>query len=371
MSIIKINRIRSQEKFVNIDGILITKQENVIYILGFKVVSGVTIFLPRKDLKNHDGKIWVFTNALEYDQVEKNIRNNKELCKMVKLILIPSKNPNFIVESINKLNLNCLGFEDDFISVKLFEEWKNKYKVSEFLGVSDVIAKARIVKTQEEIDRMKKAALLGDLGFKSIFETIKEGMTEEELAAEAEYAMRKAGSEGTSFDTIVASGELSAYPHAMTSNRMIQDGDIIIVDIGAIYKGYCSDLSRTIIFGKQEKEKIELINLVNDAQQYALDNIKAGQNCKDIDAKVRAYFLKRNEAWSSRFIHSLGHGVGIDIHESPYLSPASQGVLDVNMVVTVEPGLYIPGLGGARTEDQVVIKDDGYIILSNLKKYYY
>ena len=183
--------------------------------------------------------------------------------------------------------------------------------------------------------------------------------------------MRKAGSDGTSFSTIVASGEQSAYTHAKTSNKKIQDGDLIIVDIGAKYRGYCSDMTRTFIFGKESQEKIKLVNLINDGQQYALKKIKAELKCADIDKLVRDFFINKNKEWASRFIHGLGHGVGIDIHENPYLNPSSLYTLKENMVVTVEPGLYIPGLGGARTEDQVVIKKNGFKSLTNSKKYYY
>ena len=241
------------------------------------------------------------------------------------------------------------------------------------MGSSEIINGARIIKTEKEIEAIRRAGEIGDLGFKTIFECIEEGKTEYELVAEAEYVMRKAGSEGIPFDTIVASGENSAYPHAKTTNKKVQDGDIIIVDIGARFNGYCSDMTRTFIFGKPGKEKAKLINLVNDAQQYGLDNIKAGVKCCDIDKIVREFFINKNKEWGARFLHSLGHGVGIDIHENPYLSPLSQDVLEENMVVTVEPGLYIPdqGLGGARTEDQIMITKDSFIPFTHSKKISY
>ena len=147
--------------------------------------------------------------------------------------------------------------------------------------------------------------------------------------------------------------------------------DSIIVDIGARYNGYCSDMTRTFIFGKESKERVDLVNIVNNAQQYALDNIKAGINGQDIDKSVRDYFIEKNKEWGARFLHSLGHGIGIDIHENPYLSPLSQDVLEENMVVTVEPGLYIPGLGGARTEDQILVTKDSFISFTHSKKIYY
>ncbi|MFX1339408.1 MAG: M24 family metallopeptidase, partial [Promethearchaeota archaeon] len=353
----------------DLEAIFLTKPQNIIYILGFKIESDTFIILPRDDI--NDGMIMVFVNALEYDQVKKIIEQDKDFSKIVDLILIPGGKPKFIQKKVNKLGFSNVGFEEDFISVKKFGEWKEKFTIPNFVGTSNIILDARLTKTRDEIERMQKAANLGDIGFKTIFETIKSGITEEELAAEAEYEMRKAGSEGTSFDTIVASGENSAFPHAKTSDKKIEDGDIIIVDIGARYNGYCSDMTRTFIFGKADERKAKLVNLVNDGQKYALENIKADLSCMEMDKLVRDYFIEKNKEWGKRFIHSLGHGVGIDIHENPYLSPISEETLKENMMVTVEPGLYIPSLGGARTEDQVVIKKEGYLLLTHSKKYYY
>ncbi len=365
MSLEKLERIKSHEKFDDLDGILIVKPENVLYLLGFKVESEVFILIPR------EGRFWVFLNALEYDQAKKNIELDYELSKIVEIKQIPAGRPKFIQREINKLKFNAIGFEDEFISVNRYERWMTKFKINRFKGISDVLSDARLVKTQEELNRMKKASELGDIGFKAIFEIVKEGMTEKELAAEAEFAMRKAGSDGTSFDTIVASGEQSAYPHAKTSDKKVENGDLIIVDIGAIYNGYCSDMTRTFILGKNDANKARLVNLVNEGQKFGLDKIKAGLNCADLDKLVRDFFIEQHGEWGNRFIHSLGHGVGIDIHENPYLSPVSKFVLRENMVVTIEPGLYIPGLGGARTEDMVVIKEDGFISLTKSEKYYF
>ena len=371
MSQIKINRIRSHEKFDGLDAIFITKPQNILYILGFNILSETFIMIPRNDHSATEGKIWVFLNALEYDQANHIISSDQTMSKIFEIKQIPAGKPKFIQKTINKLKLNTIGFEDDFISVRRYEEWKKKFSNPNFVGASDIINHARLIKTEEEIKRMKRAAEIAHIGFKTIFDSIEEGKTEKELAAEAEYAMRRVGSEGTSFDTIVASGEKSGYPHSITSEKEVQNGDLIIVDLGAKYDGYCSDLTRSFIFGKESQDKMELVNLVNDANQIALDNVRAGMKCQEIDKFTRDFFIEKRKEWGARFLHSLGHGVGIDIHENPYLSPISEEVLEENMVITIEPGLYIEGLGGARTEDQVVVKKDGCISLSNSKKYYY
>ncbi|TFG07122.1 MAG: aminopeptidase P family protein [Promethearchaeota archaeon] len=371
MSVRKIQKIRDDGAFEEkgLEAIFLTKQENITYVLGFKIESDTFIMIPRDDV--NEGITWIFVNALEYDQVKRTLAENKELHETVELKLIPGGKASYIPDEINNLDLKTVGFEEDFISVQKHEEWKEKFTIPNLIGASEIISNARMTKTQDEIERMKSAAKLGELGFKTIYDTIQEGMSEEELAAEAEYEMRKAGSEGTSFDTIVAAGEQSAYPHAKTSNHKIKDGDLIIVDIGARYRGYCSDMTRTFIFGKVEPLKAELVNLVNDGQEFGLEHAKAGILCKDLDKLVRKYFKKKKREWGNKFLHSLGHGVGVEIHENPYLSPISKEILQEGMVVTLEPGLYIQGLGGARTEDQVVIKKDGYTSLTGTQKFYY
>lgn len=371
MSFVNIERIQAQDGFNELDALLITKPENVIYCLGFKIESAALILIPNSDRKGLNEKTIVFLNALEYDQAKQNIMNDKELSNIIEIKEIPSGKPRYVEKTINKMKLNHVGFEEEYIPVQKYTDWKKKFKIAKFTGASGIISKARLKKTPKELKKMEKACKLGDIGFKTIFDSIEEGMTEIELVAEAEYAMRKAGSEGTSFETIVASGEQSTFPHAKTSEKKIENGDIILVDIGAKYESYCSDMTRTFIFGKKNQDQAGLINLVNEVQEFTLSKIETGMKCFEIDKVARDLFIKKNKDWGSRFIHSLGHGVGIDIHENPYLSPISQEFIEENMVFTVEPGLYIPGLGGARTEDLIVIQGDGFKSLTHTKKIYY
>ena len=372
MSLTNIERIQADDRFNELDALLITKPENVLYCLGFKIESDTLILIPNMDRKDTIEKTVVFLNALEYDQAEMNIKNNKALSSKVEIREIPTGKVKFVEKTINKMNLHRVGFEDESIPVKKHEEWKSKFEIAQFIGASVIISKARLTKTTNEIESIKKACKIGDIGFKTIYDSIEEGMTEVELAAEAEYAMRKAGAEGTSFPTIVATGERSAFPHAKTSDeKKVKNGDIILVDIGARYDGYCSDLTRTFIFGKKNQDKAKLINLVNEVQEATINKIETGMKCIDADKIARDLFIQKSKEWGSRFIHSLGHGVGIDIHENPYLSPISEESIEENMVFTIEPGLYIPGLGGARTEDLVVIQKSGIKVLTHAEKFYY
>ena len=365
MSTEKIERIRSHETFEQLDALFIVKPENALYVLGFKIESPPFIIVPK------ESPVEVYLDALEYDQADDKISQDEALSEAINVIKKPMGKPKWVFRKVNKKKFKAVGFEDEFLSVRRHEKWMKKFKIVEFVGASEILSDARLIKTSWEIERMERAARFADLGFEAIHEQIKPGMSEVKLAAEAEYAMRRAGAEGTSFDTIVASGEQSGYPHASTSKKKVKNGDLVLVDIGAKWEGYCSDLSRTFILGPRGEEAKELIALVNAGQQHALEHVKAGIQCRDLDKEVRDYFIQHHEEWGKRFIHSLGHGVGIDIHEQPRLSPLSDLTLEENMVTTIEPGLYIPGLGGARTEDMVVVKKEGHRNLSKAPKFHY
>lgn len=375
MSLQKLNRITAHQKFESIDALLITKPENITYILGFKIESETSILIPGPEFNKAPSEVLVFLNALEYDRAKAEIEQNPELRKQIKPIRIPLKEPNFIAKTIQEFKITTLGFEDEFVNVKTYNEWRNLLEDIKLEGSSEVLMDARLRKTEQEIEYIKKAAEFGIIGFNTIYEECKAGMTEKELAARAEYAMRKAGSEGRSFDTIVASGKNSAYPHVTTSDKKVAKGDLIIVDIGATFHGYCSDMTRTFIFEGENAndfdKKAQLVNLVNDGQKKGLEEIRVGKRGTEMDDLVRNYFKGKHEEWGDRFIHSLGHGVGLEIHEGPYLSKRSDCILKSGMCVTIEPGLYIPGFGGARTEDLIVLTDEGYKNLTPAEKFYY
>jgi len=174
--------------------------------------------------------------------------------------------------------------------------------------------------------------------------------------------MRAEGSEGTSFETVVASGPRSAYPHGICSDRVINEGDLIIIDVGAIYAGYCSDITRTVVAGKPTHKQTRLLNLIYRAQEEAFKNIRSGIKTKDVDASARK--LLKDGNYGKYFVHGLGHGIGLDIHEPPTLSTISEDILEKGNVVTNEPGVYIEGFGGLRIEDMVLVRKNRGEILT-------
>lgn len=226
----------------------------------------------------------------------------------------------------------------------------------------EIIQNLRMIKSPEELSLLRRAAELARLGMNRAAELIEPGKTELEIAAEIEYEMRRAGSEGTPFPTIVASGENSWLPHSTATAKRLKKGELIVVDLGAVYNGYASDMTRT--FGiSPTKKQLQILRTVQEAQRAALRRIKNGVGAKVIDAVARDLITR--SGFGRFFTHGTGHGVGLEIHEAPSLYPSSRDVLRQGMVLTVEPGIYVPGVGGARWEDTVLVKRGGWETLTS------
>ncbi|MEM3012890.1 MAG: M24 family metallopeptidase, partial [Candidatus Hadarchaeales archaeon] len=216
-------------------------------------------------------------------------------------------------------------------------------------------------KTPREIGWMRKAAEIALKGLECASELVGEGRSEREIAAEVEYEMRKAGSEGTPFPTIVASGRNSLLPHATSTSKKLRRGELVVVDLGALYRGYSSDLTRTFaLFPSRRQEK--LVEAVKAAQLAALERVKAGEKAERVEEAAREEL--EAGGYGKHLLHGVGHGIGLEVHESPSLRRGSRDVLRKNSVITVEPGAYVPGVGGARWEDMAVVKEGGAALLS-------
>ena len=227
-----------------------------------------------------------------------------------------------------------------------------------------IIGKLRIVKTTTEVDKIMKAQRITEQALTETLRLIKEGDREKDIALELEYKMRKLGAEGISFDLIVSSGEKTSMPHGVPGE--IKKGDFITFDIGALYQGYHSDMTRTYAFGQVSEKQKRVYNTVFEAQKLGLEAVKSGALCKDVDSAARDYIDQAG--FEGCFGHSTGHGVGLEIHEQPFVSQRSDTVLQSGMIITVEPGIYLPGEFGVRIEDMVVVTADGCINLAALPK---
>ncbi len=228
---------------------------------------------------------------------------------------------------------------------------------------SDLLWNLRMKKTPEEIKKMKKSGEIASAGMRKAEELIGSNLTEKEIATEVEYKMRKEGSEGQAFETIVASGKNSIHPHSKTSDQKVKSDNLTIVDLGAQWKNYCSDMSRTFCPNPSEKQ-IEIMNLVKKAQEKALGKIKSGIKAKKLDKTARKVF--KEKGLEKYYLHSTGHGLGLDIHEPPSISKDSEKILKENMVITIEPGIYLEDVGGCRFEDTVIVKENGFEKVTSL-----
>ncbi|MGQ9543248.1 MAG: M24 family metallopeptidase [Candidatus Bathyarchaeia archaeon] len=248
------------------------------------------------------------------------------------------------------------------IWMKHFNTLRDAIPEAKYVFTSKILGQMRIVKSEDEIKLMERAAELAVRGLDAAIPEVKQGKREVELAAQVEYWMRMGGSEGPAFETIVASGPNSALPHYGCGSRIICEGDTVTFDVGALYGRYCSDLTRTIIVGEAKPKMMEIYNTVYRAHQEALRAVKPGVAAGTVDYAARKIIVK--EGYGKYFIHRTGHGVGLDIHEPPYIHRRSKTILKPGMAFTIEPGIYIPGEFGVRIEDTVVVTGNGFRILT-------
>lgn len=259
-----------------------------------------------------------------------------------------------------------VGFEDQHIGYAAYERWTKQIPGKLWVELGESLNDLRVIKETWELACLEKAEAIGDAAFSHILNVIKPGMTELEIAAELEYFMKRNGASGTSFDTIIASGLHSAMPHAIPSEKKVEEGDFVTMDFGCKYDGYCSDMTRTIVVGKASDKQKEIYSVVLEAQLAALDALKPGVAGWEVDKVARDIIQKAG--YGAYFGHGLGHSVGLFIHEEPRLSPKGMTIMQENMIETVEPGIYVPGFGGVRIEDMVVVTANGHKNFAHSKK---
>lgn len=262
---------------------------------------------------------------------------------------------NKINELIQHGEYKNVGVEADLITYNEYQALNtDEVQLSSIEGVIETI---RMIKDDFEIKQIQKAADIVDETYEHILKWVKPGMTENEVNNEMEMFMRSKGATCSSFDTIVASGHRGALPHGVASNKVIEEGDMITLDFGALYEGYVSDITRTFAIGEPKEEMKKIYNIVLESQLAALEQIKPGMTGKEADSIARD--IISSYGYGEQFGHSLGHGIGLEVHEGPALSQKSDIVLEENMCVTLEPGIYVEGLGGVRIEDDVLVTKNG------------
>ncbi|MHA1733892.1 MAG: M24 family metallopeptidase [Promethearchaeota archaeon] len=340
------------------DLLYVNNPQNLRYCLGFKLESESHLLVPKRE----SGSVPVYiVGSLDFEMASDSVGGAPvELVKVQ-----PGQRALDVVKEVIGAVASSgltVGFEDDHVSVRTFGHLKEKLKEHELAPAGSILTEARVRKTPAEVEAIKQACEITDEMFEHGFEVLEPGMKEVELAAELEYLGRKLGASAPAFETIVASGERSWYPHGTSSGKKVRDGDVVTIDQGVVFGGYCSDVTRTRVVGTPTRERAKIINLVNECQRQVVESVKPGVTGKEVDQVTRDFFEERGVL--QYFTHGTGHGVGIDVHEEPYIYRLGERVLDENMVLTIEPGLYVPGVCGARTEDTVVVTRNGARILS-------
>lgn len=345
----KIVEIRKKLKELGAKGVIIFKPENRRYITGFTGTTGYGIIT---------GDDMIFATDFRY------IQQSNMQCKGFKIQEIGRDYTIF--DLLVDMNIDNLAVEDDFITYNTVRTIENKG--INILPLNGFITKLRMIKTDEEINIIKKAAEITDLAYEDILNKIKPGVSEREIVAELEYFMKRKGADGPSFEFIVASGKRSSMPHGVASDKKIENGDFITIDMGCIYKGYCSDFTRTFVVGKANDEQRKIYNIVLKAQLAVIDNIRPGISGFELDKIARD--IIGAAGYGGNFGHGLGHGVGLEIHELPTLSPLNKKTINMKpgMIITDEPGIYIPDFGGVRIEDLILVTENGCEILSKANK---
>ncbi|MEA2090291.1 MAG: Xaa-Pro peptidase family protein [Thermoproteota archaeon] len=339
-----INRIEALKKSLqekNLDGYVLANGINIQYFTD--AVGAACLLVPT------EGENVLYVYAVNYEAAKAEAKH----C-WVEQMKSHEKIVEKVAKQIENLKLKKLGF--DVFDASIYLEFKKAFKKTvELKGESSLVWELRKVKDKEELKRMRKAAELTSKGMQVAAETVQPGVREYEVAAEVEYTMRRQGSWGTAFDTIVASGVHSAYPHGGCTEQKIRKGDLVVVDIGAAYRNYQSDMTRTFVAGKPSVKQEKIYQIVKEAQEKAFQSIKAGVKAADVHRVARRVIKKAG--YAEYFVHSLGHGVGMEVHEPPRLSPESKNVLNAGNMVTVEPGIYIANFGGVRIEDTVLVEE--------------
>lgn len=338
-----------------VDAIVVVSEKNRMYFTGFASTFGYLILLPQN--KN----VFV-TDPRYYEMAEVLVKDGIDV-----QLLSPGQNVYALVDKVlAQNNVKKLGYEDTEVTVADFNALTKGLPNYQFVAVGEKINVVRSVKDQTEIAYVKKAQEITDKAFSGICKVIKAGMTEKQVAVELEYLMAKNGAEGLAFDTIIASGVNSSKPHAHPTDKVIENGDAVTMDFGARYHGYCADMTRTVFVGQPSDEMIKIYNIVLEAQQNGIKNAHPGMTGKEYDAYARDVITKHG--YGEYFTHSMGHSLGIDIHEMPYGNMRSTEVFEPNQFITAEPGIYLAGKGGVRIEDLLLITQDGVIDLTTSKK---
>ena len=336
---------------LSLDAVLVTDLRNIRYLCGFSGSEGALLI--------SSATAWFLCDSRYTAQAAAEVHGAEVRECVLRL------------ETLHALSvengLKRIGFEAAHTSVSAFRKISGALSGIELVELGPVFDDIRICKDPLEIELLSAVATLASQSLTSILPLVRPGVRESDIALELEFEMRRRGADGRAFDFIVASGVRGAMPHGRASDKLIQSGELVTIDFGALKDAYHSDETVTIACGEPGGREREIYAIVKEAHDLAILQVRPGLPCRDLDAVARDYI--REHGYGDYFGHGLGHGVGLEIHEMPTLSPRSEAVLKEGMVITIEPGIYIPGFGGVRIEDTLVVTADGYRILTSADKH--
>ncbi len=353
----RIKKIQKKLRRKKIDAILITQPHNRRYLSGYSASdhdigeSSGALLIParRKPILLTDFRFQILA---------------QQETKGMEILLYPRGILPLLKKLLPDLDITSLAFESHYTLhsvAKTLKRMCRKLSIS-LHPTSDIVEKMRQVKDKKEIEIIRRSVLLNEKVFKKIHKTIYPGHTEIDIALALETTMRRRGAEGPSFETIVATGARSALPHAVAGSVKIIKNKALMIDMGLILDGYCSDMTRTFVVGSASKKYLKIHRLVRKAQLAAIKKIRAGVSAASVDKTARDIIV--NGGYGKHFGHALGHGVGLAVHESPRLAMRNRKILKAGMVVTVEPGIYLPDWGGVRLENMVVVRENDCEVLN-------
>lgn len=341
----------------NIDAMILFHYSNIRYFTDLRMNDAVESIL----IITNDGEIIYLVPLLDYNRAIKT-------CWIENIVSFPEDNPNYLSplkDILKDKKINRIGIERDVLTYHKMNFLKDLFN-GEIIPVDNILVDLRAVKTEEEINYIKKSAEILDKTMQESLKLLREGIRESEISAYAKYIMEKEGAEGQSFQPFVMSGENSWLPQRFSSDKKIIKGELVLFDVGAIFKGYCSDMTRTFSLGGLNEKQKDIFNVAYYAQQEAVKAIRPGIRACDID-KIARDIISDN-GYGKYFPHLTGHGIGISIHEKPILDVGVETILKPNMVVTVEPGIYLKDVGAARVEDMVLVTQSGNEVLTKTKR---
>ncbi|RAV21092.1 M24 family metallopeptidase [Paenibacillus contaminans] len=345
----RLQGVRKALEQLKLDALFITNSYNRRYLTGFTGSAGYVLITADTAV--------LLTDFRYTEQAAKQAAAGFQVEQFAGKPIV------WVKDQLQKRGITSLGFEQDDVTYATYASYSADLEGIRLVPTDKVVETLRMIKDESEIAVIEQAADLADRTFEHILTIAKPGVSERDLALEIEMFVRRNGASGTSFDTIVASGERSALPHGVASDRKLQANEFMKLDFGALYEGYCSDLTRTVCIGKASDKHKEIHGIVLEAHRNVLAHLKPGMTGVEADSLARDIIAKAG--YGDNFGHSLGHGIGLYIHEAPTLSQRSDTVLQPGMVVTVEPGIYLPGFGGVRIENDVVITESGIRVITH------